>query len=91
MKKEHNHDGVTSNTKTVFTTFIGCTVRGFLREDKADILVFECGYGLAINYNGAHWTVSKENVKMLIKKARNEHIKVKKELSEICKLAGDLE
>ena len=58
--KGHKH-GTTSNTDEVYKTFIGCRVKGLVREitfdgHHADILVFECGWGLAFNSNGSHDT-----------------------------------
>ena len=90
---KHNH-GTTSNTNEVFRTFIGCKVKGLVGErtfegEYADILVFECGWGLAINSNGAHWTVNPEKVSRLIRKAEQNLMDNQKELEDILKLAGE--
>ena len=90
---KHNHS-MTSNTNEVYRTFIGCRVKGLVRKTSsdghhADILVFDCGWGLAFNSNGSHWTVSPEDVNRLIKQAQKELENSKKELEHILKLAGE--
>ena len=90
--KEHNH-GATSNTDEVFRTFIGCRVKGLVRENTfdghyANILVFECGWGLANNSNGSHWTVEPDKLQGHIKRTREELADKQRELEHILKLAG---
>jgi len=90
---EHRH-GTTSNTDGVFSTFIGCTVKGILHEGggetrDATILVFECGWGLAFNYNSSHWTVSPDEVQKILNHSRERLEDARKELEHILALAGD--
>ena len=91
--KDHEH-GCTSNTNQVFRTFIGCKVKGLVGQKTfdgyyADILVFECGWGLAINGNGAHWTVNPTDIKRLIRQAKENLTNNQRELECILALAGE--
>ena len=93
--KKHNH-ATTSNTGEVYRTFIGCKVKGLVQEatfdgNYAQILVFECGWGLAINSNGSHWTVNPEDLAGKVSRAKNELNNTKKELQAILLLAGEEE
>jgi len=93
MKQEHNH-GTTSNTDEVFRTFIGCQVKGILRDRNNEggvvmILVFDCGWGLAFNDNGSHWTENPRDVRMILKRSSDALNETKKELEHILKLAGE--
>lgn len=90
---EHDHS-TTSNTNEGFRTFIGCQVKGFLRQGTfdgahADILVFHCGWGLAFNSNGAHWTVTPDEVKSLIREAKEKLTDNQKDLKDLLELAGE--
>ena len=90
-----NHDhSTTSNTNEVFRTFIGCTVKGLVGQRTsdghyADVLVFECGWGLAINYNGANWTLNPGEVSRLIREAKSNLKDNQRELEHILRLAGE--
>ena len=84
---EHNHS-TTSNTPEVFRTFIGDTIKGVVRNKEATILAFECGWGLAIYYNGSHWVVGPLEVSILIERTKKELENTKKELKDILHLAG---
>jgi len=73
---KHNHT-VAGNTSEVYLTFVGCVVKGLLREQTfdgecADILVFECGWGLAVNSNGPDWIVKPEDVAGYIRRQEKE-------------------
>ena len=88
----HIHN-TTANTDECFRTFIGCKVKGLVREvtfdgEHANILVFDCNWGLAFNSNGSHWSVNPEKVLSLIRKARKELENNKQELENIYKLSG---
>jgi len=90
--KGHNH-GTVSNTNEVFRTFIGCRVKGLVREitsngHYANILVFECGWGLAINGNGSHWTVNPDELQEHIRQAKEELVDKQQELEHILKFSG---
>ena len=89
---EHNHIK-TSNTDEVFTTFIGCSVKGLMREatfdgHHADILVFDCGWGLAFNSIGSYWTVRPEELQQHIRRRQDELEDNQRELEHILKLSG---
>ncbi len=89
----HNHS-TTSNTDEVYRTFIGCRVKGLVREithngHHADVLVFECGWGLAINSNGTHWTVNPEETKKQVRCAMEELDNTKREIEHLLELAGE--
>ena len=91
MKHEHF---TTSNTDEVFRTFIGCKVKGLVGQriyegNYANVLVFECGWGLAINHNGAHWTLKPDDVNRLIGEAKENLANIKKETEHILRLAGE--
>ena len=93
MAKEHNH-GTTSNTDEVFRTFIGCEVKGVLHKRTPEggeviILVFSCGWGLAFNENGAHWTESPSDIQGIIAHSRNALNATQRELEHILELAGE--
>jgi len=90
---KHNH-GTTSNTDEVFRTFIGCEIKGLVREitfegQHANILVFQCGWGLALNSNGSHWTVSPEEIQAHLNKAKDKLEDTQRELSSVLTLAGE--
>lgn len=93
MSQEHKH-GVTGNTDEVFRTFIGCAVKGLLHGRNAEggsvlILVFECGWGLAFNDNGSHWTESPDDVQRILRSSRKTLSDTKRELEHILTLAGE--
>jgi hypothetical protein len=72
MKKKHEHSA-TGNTTDAFETFIGCKVVGFLRNAHGlKIFVFDCGYGFAINSNGAYWVEGPEEIKRLQEALKRE-------------------
>lgn len=90
--KEHNH-GTTSNTDEVFRTFIGCMARGVLHDRSTEgggiiILVFECGWGLAFNDNGSHWTESPIDIQRILRGSKEALSETKRELEHILELAG---
>ena len=87
MKQKHNHS-TTSNTDEVFRTFIGCRVKGLVREltcggHHANILVFECGWGLAFNSNGSHWTVHTDETQRRIRQACEQLAHTRRELEHL--------
>ena len=93
MHKEHNHR-TTSNTDEVFSTFIGCKDKGLVRNRSTTggtvlILVFDCGWGLAVNDNGSHWTEEPEDVRIIIQRSKQSLAETKHELEQILTLAGE--
>lgn len=92
-KQEHNH-ATTSNTDEVFRTFIGCQVKGLLHDRNTEggsviILVFACGWGLAFNDNGSHWTESPSDIQRVLRRSKEELKETKQELEHILGLAGE--
>ena len=89
---EHNHL-VTANTDEVFRTFIGEKVKGILHdfafENQQTILVFECGWGLAFNSNGSHWTENPEKIERLKRNTKEQIDNLLKESRDIPTLAGE--
>lgn len=90
---EHDH-ATTSNTDEVFKTFIGCQVKGVLHNrntegDNVKILVFACGWGLAFNSNGAHWTESPSDIQRILRHSKEGLENTKQELEHILELAGE--
>ena len=90
--KEHNHS-ITSNTNEVFRTFIGCRVKGLVREITSEgrhavILVFDCGWGLAFNSNGSHWTVKPADLQRHLRQSQKDLEDNQRELEHILKLSG---
>jgi len=90
---EHNH-ATTGNTDEVFRTFIGCQVKGLLHDQNTEggpvrILVFACGWGLAFNDNGSHWTVPPADVQRILEHSKEELEETKQELEHILELAGE--
>ena len=90
--EKHNH-GTTSNTDEVFRTFIGCKVKGLVREitfdgHHANILIFDCGWGLAFNSNGSHWTVKPPDLQGHIRQSQKALEDNRREIEHILKLAG---
>ena len=90
---EHNHK-TTSNTDAVFHTFIGCIVKGVLHDTNSEgghviILVFDCGWGLAFNDNGAHWTKTPAEIGQIIRKLKEAFEHTQKELKHILSLAEE--
>lgn len=90
--KKHNHS-TTSNTDEVYRTFIGCRVKGLAREITfggyhANILVFGCGWGLAFNSNGSHWTVNPEDIQKHIRQSMEKLDNTKRETEHLLELAG---
>ena len=93
MEQEHNH-ATTSNTDEVFRTFIGCEVKGLLHNTNTEggeviILVFACGWGLAFNDNGAHWTESPSDIERILRCSKEDLNATKRELENILELAGE--
>lgn len=90
MNNNHNHLEA-SNTEEVFSTFIGCQVRGVVHDRRGDtvILVFHCGYGLAFKDNGSHWVETPPGIKGIIARSREELDATKKELEHILRLADE--
>lgn len=91
MNNKHEH-GQTSNTQKCFSTFIGCTVKGMYRGHSSEwshtVFVFDCGWGLAFNSNGSHWTVSPSEVERELSYATESLRENQAELKGILKLAG---
>ena len=87
---EHTHNAV-ANTDEVFSTFIGCRVKGMLHAEVGEIiiLVFSCGWGLAFNSNGAHWTENPEDVQKIILHSRKALYNARQELERLLELAGE--
>lgn len=93
----HKH-GVTSNTQECFRTFIGCRVRGFLKNalpvGRCDLaggtktLIFECGWGLTIAKNGSYWTESPEDIARAVEIAKRELADIKGDIEDALKVAG---
>jgi len=84
---EHNHR-ITGNTDEVFRTFIGCKVNGVLHDrsvegGKVILLVFECGWGLAFNDNGSHWTQRPDEVQRILRRSKEALGNTQKELEHI--------
>lgn len=91
--KQCNHS-TTSNTDEVFRTFIGCALKGLLHKRNTSggyytVLVFECGWGLAINDNGSHWVESPEDVQRAVREHKRNLDHNKQELEHILRLAGE--
>ena len=96
----HLHGSVGSNNRKVFTTFVGCTVRGVLlsalpigRKDLnagTKTLVFECGWGLTIGSNGSHWTEQPEEIRRAIQIVSKELAGTQAALEGILELAGEV-
>jgi len=89
----HNHAAI-ANTDEVFRTFIGCQVKGLLHDQNTEggpvrILVFDCGWGLAFNDNGAHWTEPPSNVQSILWRSKEDLNATKQELEHILELAGE--
>ena len=93
---QHNH-GVASNTTDCFRTFIGCTVKGLLKDalpvgfndDSTHTLIFEGGEGLTFSAKGTFWTESVDEVQRAIRLSRTRLEASKKELEGILSLAGE--
>ncbi len=88
---EHNH-AIASNTDAVFSTFIGCTVKGVVHfyDGRAQtVLVFECGWGLVFCDTGAYYTIRPEDVQGHIRHTKQRLEATTKELSGILSLAGE--
>lgn len=84
-----NH-GVTANTDDVFSTFIGCELRGLIRDRCEKILMFGCGWALVFNTeHGSYWTLGPEEASRKLYSAKEKLKATQKELSHILTLAGD--
>lgn len=58
--KTHKHHPV-ANTPEVFSSFVGCCVKGVVRQDSETTLVFDCGWGLTFNHeHGSFWAETPE-------------------------------
>jgi len=91
--EKHDHSGMNPNSDKVFSTFIGCKVAGLLHDRNTGgggvtILVFECGWGLAINDNGSQWIESPSNISTLVDKLKTKLAETRKEYKDLLKLAG---
>lgn len=84
---QHSH-GVCSNKDETFVTFRGCIVKGFVRYKDYRILIFECGWGLAINHSGAFWTESPDAISRIVGYKIAELSDVSATLSDLLSLAG---
>lgn len=86
MKKEHNHT-TTSNTDEVFSTFIGESLKGILHDRSSGhdytILVFECGWGLVLSFNGSYWTENSDYVEKTKRRVKEKLEVTQKELEGI--------
>lgn len=92
------HQGIASNTRDCFSTFIGCKVVGVLFDalpltDRSlaagnKTLVFDDGHGLTISSNGSYWTESPETIKRAIDQKKKELARTQDELSGVLQLAG---
>ena len=86
---KHNH-GTTSNTPDCFRTFIGCRVKGMLRDRDGYMLVFECGWALAFNtLHGSYWVESSEEVKIKLRESEQILRNLQEETKNILALAGE--
>src|SRR5437868_10973968 len=95
MKHQHS---CTSNTDECFRTFIGCTIKGLLRNvlpvGRVDLqsgnktFVFECGWGLTIAGNGSYWTESPDEIKRAISIQKEKLSENNQEIANILELAG---
>ena len=83
-----NH-AATSNTDQVFYTFAGCTVKGMLNSGSNRILVFECGWGLAISSVGSHWTETPDTTKQVVGSLIKSLAGNIESLNRILELAGE--
>jgi hypothetical protein len=96
MSKEHKH-GVTSNTHECFQTFVGCRVKGFLKNalpnggsrQGTKTLVFECGWGLTIASNGSFWVESPKDVSRAVSRVRSELLQSQRDIKDVLALAGE--
>lgn len=96
--KAHQH-GVCSNSHETFSTFVGCTVKGFLKNcfplGRRDLsagtktLLFECGWGLTVSSKGSYWVESPEDVKRAINYAKKELATAQREIRDVLALAGE--
>lgn len=87
-----------SNTHECFTTFIGLTLKGFLRAalplsdqsiaSHTVTLVFEDGRGLTLSGNGSYWVDSVDDVKRAITRKAMDLQDVRWELQDVLALAG---
>jgi len=89
----HTHN-TSSNTDEVYSTFIGCTVKGLLHTkdsggDTGIVLVFQCNWGLGFCTNGNHWTVNPEEVQGFLRTSREYLECIKKELEHVLSLASE--
>ncbi len=95
MTIEHNHSAA-SNTEQVWQTFVGCTLKGHIRDEETrnnvtDILVFHCGWGLAIYQKAdslACWVEQPREIGVIIKRWRNALAIAEAETKMLLELAG---
>jgi|ERR1051325_864971 hypothetical protein len=95
--RKHDHSSGSNNSEC-FRTFIGCTVKGLLKNalpiGRPDLaagcktLVFECGWGLTIASNGSYWTESPEEIQRAIAIQKVRLAKTNHEIKHILELAG---
>lgn len=91
MKSEHKHGGTASNTMECWSTFIGCTVRGVVRNaspEGSKTFVFDCGWGLTVFHTGTFWVESPEDVRRMVDRVKDDLTARTNELAEISRLAG---
>lgn len=96
--KEHDHH-CTANTTQCFRTFIGCRIKGLLKNilpiGRPDLaagnktLVFECGWGLTIASNGSYWTESPNEIAKAISVTKDNLSNTKAEIEGVLGLAGE--
>lgn len=89
-KPSCKHTGICSNSKEVFITFLGHTLKGVIFCEpvtSAVTLLFDCGWGLVVNNNGAHWVLDKEEADSILKRRKKELEIAAKEIQEVIDLA----
>jgi hypothetical protein len=94
--QEHTHY-TTSNREDVYQSFVGCTLRGHIldmgtRERTATILVFQCGWGLAIYPNDgyfAYWSEAPHQIQSILRKWRKSLISTENHARDLLALAGE--
>lgn len=88
---DHVHN-VPSNTIGCWSTFIGCTVKGVLRDVHSAgsyTLVFGCGWGLTVSRAGTFWVEGQDEVQRHVSRVKTDLEGRTKELQEVVNLAGE--
>jgi hypothetical protein len=92
MSKNHEHCA-TSNNDAVFSSFVGCRAKGFLKDYRDGhenrYLVFDCGWALVFCGTGAYWSSPPDEVSRLIGRARAKLEQTQRDLSGVLALAGE--